>query len=180
MAQDVEFAISLSIAGQTIDAKLAAFGQQISDLSPAFEQIGEDLMGDFAANMAMEGGLYGKTSKSYLGENAGPWKPLAESTVAERTRLGYGGEHPILQRTGALRESLATRGAPGNVFEVAPDRLQVGTSLFFAFFHQGGTKKMPARPIVGVSWQRRSAIVQRLVEFVNSQVKAAALGSTSE
>ena len=177
--QDVEFAISLSIAGQTIDAKLAAFGQQIGDLSPAFEAIGEDLLGDFAANMTMEGGLYGKTARSYLGEAAGPWKPLADSTVRERERLGYGGAHPILQRKGELRESLTIRGGVGNVFEVSPDRLRVGTSLFFAFFHQDGTQKMPARPLVGVSRQRRSAIKQRLVEFVNATVARAGFAASS-
>jgi hypothetical protein len=44
------------------------------------------------------------------GKTTGGWEDLKESTVRERTRLGYGGEHPILYRRGTLKNA-ATKGA---------------------------------------------------------------------
>jgi hypothetical protein len=163
--------------------EFASWTEHISDLSEPLELIGEDLLGDFAQNMVLEGGFFGG-KRSYLGEAGGRWTPLAggdttppTSTVAERERLGYGGAHPILWRTGALGHALAERGAAGNVFEVGPDRLTVGASLFYALFHQEGTSKMPARPIVGLSRTRREGIVKRLGEYVRKTVVAAGLNS---
>lgn len=166
--------VSVSISGLEIIPQLTTFGVAISDLSPAFEQIGHDLQDDFMANFVQQGGLFGMTSRSYLGADAGPWKPLAASTIQERIRLGFGPE-PILWRTGALMESLTDRDADGAIFDVGPDHLTVGSDLFYAGFHQEGTSKMPARPMVGLSWTRGQAIKNRLRAFVYEQVRAAGL-----
>ena len=74
-----------------------------------------------------------------------------------------------------LGESLSTRGAPGNVFELSPQGVMVGTEIPYAAFHQAGTGKMPSRPIVGLTGQRQSAIVDKLNQYVLEQVHAAAL-----
>jgi hypothetical protein len=176
MADNGIMRLSLEITGQKVEQEFASWTEHISDLSEPLELIGEDLLGDFAQNMVVEGGFFGGT-RGYLGDAGGPWKPLAESTVAERTRLGYGGAHPILWRTGDLGHALAERGAAGNVFEVGPDRLTVGASIFYALFHQDGTTRMPARPIVGLSRTRREGIVKRLGEYVRKTVAAAGLNS---
>lgn len=98
-------------------------------------------------------------AKRFSGEGPG-WAPLAESTVAERVRLGIGGDHPILNRSGAkesgrkggqLRRSLTTKGAKGAVFEPEIDGVFMGTRDPIAGFHQEGTTKMPARPIVDLT-----------------------------
>lgn len=140
-----------------ITRRLATWGAQISDLSEPFTQIGEDLLGDFMANIVSEGGLLASGKA---------WAPLAFSTVRERARLGYGGAHPILYREGFLADSLAYKYAPGNVFEVSPTALRVGSEVYYAGYHQSGTLRMPRRQIVGINWARRAGIVARLNEFV--------------
>lgn len=142
-----------------ISRRLATWGAKIVDLSEPFEQIGEDLLGDFMVNMVSEGGMFAK-GKS--------WAPLAGSTVIQRERLGYGGAHPILYRNGFLAESLAYKYAPGNVFEVQRTQLLVGTDLYYGAFHQSGAARMPRRPIVGINWARRAGIVARLNEFIKT------------
>ena len=142
---------------ETMARSFDTWGAQIRDLSEPLTLIGEDLLGDFAVNMVSEGGLFA---------GGGTWAPLAAATVAERRRLGYGGEHPILFRTGALAQSLASRGAPGNVFEVSATTLEVGTEIAYAGYHQRGTRKMPRRPIVGFTWRRRAALVKRMADYV--------------
>jgi phage gpG-like protein len=65
-------------------------------------------------------------------------------------RLGYGGEHPILVRTGEYRKSF-TGGAgwaeesthQGNVW-----RLSFGSDDYRAAWHEYGGYNLPARPVL--------------------------------
>lgn len=145
--------------------QLATWGMSIQSLEPAWQQVGEDLLGDFAQNMVRGGGMFGAGSR---------WPPLAASTIREKARLGYGAMPP-LWRTGAMAASLAEKGAPGNILAAGPASLVVGTSIDYAGFHQQGTSKMPARQIVGISWTRRSGILRRLNEFVQEMARQAGL-----
>lgn len=162
-----------------ITRKLITAGHSITDLSPAWEQVGEDLLGDFRQNFLQEGGVFG-TGKWAR------WAPLRPSTVADRLRRGYGGAHPILQRTGTLYTGVTSRGAPGNVFEVGPNYLVIGTTVPYAVYHNSSaprTSNLPRRPIIGLSNERKgwagheSTVVTRLREYVYKQIRDSGLGS---
>ena len=85
-------------------------------------------------------------------ESEGPgWAALKPSTVADRERQGYGGEHPILNRDGTLRRSLTTKGAKDSVITPMPDGVFFGTKSKIAGYHQDGTRKMVARPLVDLT-----------------------------
>jgi phage gpG-like protein len=158
--------ITFQITGQrAVRQKLATWGRHIESLAPAWEQVGEDLLGDFTANFDSEGGGFGTFAA---------WPQLAASTIADRLRKGFA-PGPMLERTGLLRQSVTERMTPGNLFLVEPNRLTVGTYVPYARFHQSGTSRMPARPIVGISWDRRSAIVKRLGDYVREQARQAGL-----
>lgn len=184
--------ITITITGQEqlqLKARqLATWGMRMQTLAPAFELIGQDLLGDFAQNMVREGGFFGRDSR---------WPPLAPSTIKEKQRLGYGAM-PMLWRTGALAASLAEKGAPGNIFEVGANYVAVGSSIPYAIFHQRGSRRtktvvnslrvevprhrrfstvavLPRRQIVGISWSRRSLILRRLNEYVQEQARQAGL-----
>jgi phage gpG-like protein len=144
-----------------IRRRLASWGASIQTLEPAWQDVGDALTADFMLNMIGEGGVFARKM----------WPQLAPSTVADRLRKGYGGAHPILQRTGALALSLL-RGGPGNVFQTTPNSLVVGTNIAYAGFHQRGTSKMPARPVVGMSFARRGLIVRTLGDYVREQARA--------
>jgi phage gpG-like protein len=149
--------VSFKVEGQKeISRNLATWGAKIETMAPAWERVADDLEGDFALNMAQEGGYFGTFSK---------WAPLKPSTVKDRTRKGYGGAHPILWRTGALANSLF-KGAGSHVRKVGDNSLEVGSDLFYAGFHQSGTRKMVARKVVGISSKRRTEIVKRLNEYI--------------
>jgi hypothetical protein len=96
----------------------------------------------------------------------GTWAPLAPATIYKRLRAAgnpsaairkaqsdprlaaaVAAALPILYVTGGLYTSLAP-GGDGYVEDVLPDRLLVGTSNRVARFHQDGTPKMPARPVL--------------------------------
>lgn len=68
------------------------------------------------------------------------WAPLAESTEAEKARLGYEPDAPLL-RTGEMRDSIEVM--------VEGSEAVVGTNDEKMKWHEYGTEKMPPRPVLG-------------------------------
>lgn len=162
--------ITISVTGLAENRRrLATWGTKIESLAPAWQQVAEDLRGDFASQFASQGGFYGKSSK---------WAPLMPATVKDRERKGYLGTWPILIRTGALISSLINPDDSAHIEQITDTSLVIGTNYFTAPFHQLGTVKMVSRPVVGLSWKRKSAIVKRLNDFVQAQAAAAGVEMT--
>ena len=57
--------------------------------------------------------------------------------------------HPILQLSGALRRALTQPGSASNVNIQKPDGLEYGTDLFYHLYHEEGTSRIDARPVIG-------------------------------
>jgi hypothetical protein len=73
-----------------------------------------------------------------------PWRPLAPSTVAEKRRKGYLSD--TLVRTSEMRTSLT--GRPLGIEHIRAHDVEAGTGVYPAHFHQRGTRRMPARPLL--------------------------------
>jgi HK97 gp10 family phage protein len=74
---------------------------------------------------------------------AGPfpaWAPLADSTEAEKARLGYPTGAPLL-RTGEMRDSIG--------HQTEGDRTVVGSNDQRMVYHEFGTNRIPPRPVLG-------------------------------
>jgi phage gpG-like protein len=110
---------------------LSRFGENVKDLRPAFNQI-SSLFYNIEKKQFTSEGSYG----------SGGWKALSPK-YAEWKARNYPGK-PILQRSGRMMSSLT--GQTGDtVREMGPLWLRLGTSVYYAFFHQRGTKYMPKR-----------------------------------
>lgn len=88
-----------------------------------------------------------------------PWAPRTS-----------GGKHPLLIRTGNMRQTLAWRVA-------GLDTVAVGTSTPYAKYHQSGTKFMPARPFLPVMADGR--LMPAAEDLVNHAVTTSYLQSLS-
>ena len=82
-------------------------------------------------------------AKDLIGQEFPGWPPLAPSTIAEKTRLGYVGQvsatDPLL-RTGSLRDSIT--------FEVEELAVTVGSPEPVAAYQEFGTSRgIPPRPV---------------------------------
>ena len=62
-------------------------------------------------------------------------------------------------------------GRGGVFFEASPDKLTFGTNLFYSRFHQYGTKRHAARPLIHVDADRHSSQLSSWL-----QARAAASG----
>jgi phage gpG-like protein len=74
------------------------------------------------------------------------WAPLAASTKAERVRLGYTEDEPLL-RSGQLRDSIES--------EVAGLAAIVGTKSELGLWQEVGTDRIPPRPFIGPAYVRK-------------------------
>ena len=80
-----------------------------------------------------------------------PWTPWAPST--EKGRIRKGNAHlGLLFDTGTLLRSISSQVIGSH------HTLQVGTNLHYATYLQEGTKKMPARPFLGISKRAQTSI----------------------
>lgn len=84
-----------------------------------------------------------------------PWPPRKHSYP-----------HPILIKTAHLMHSVVSESEPGHVENVGAREMFTGTNVFYAGFHQYGTKKLPPRPFVEVN----DTAVDRMEEVVASFV----------
>jgi phage gpG-like protein len=93
----------------------------------------------FSASQAPE--IVATVTDGKAEEAAGaPWAPLAESTIRRRRNRDKGSIR-ILRDTTTMQRSISHIVTGGAV--------RVGTGVEYGKWHQGGTKRMPARPFVG-------------------------------
>jgi phage gpG-like protein len=141
----------------------------------AFNRIGEDVK-DFREPFNLIADDFAGIEKRSFREQGWPsgWAPLTRR-YAEWKAVHYPGRK-ILERTGALAESMAGQGAFA-VRDVRERQATFGTSLRYAIFHQLGTRRMVARKVVQLSddmkvgWGR---IVHKwAVDLMKREVEAA-------
>ena len=86
-------------------------------------------------------------------ESAGgqPWAQLSLSTVKDRTRRGYPGEHPILNRDGDYRSTFTDGGNSDHVseidYQVGLTSVSEGSGSNMVAWHELGNDNLPARPV---------------------------------
>lgn len=86
-------------------------------------------------------------------KSPGKYEDLSEAYKVYKNRI-LGWIYPVLKFNGVLENSLTTRNGWYSIAEVGDDYLIMGTNAQtrkgapYALYLHGGTKKMPARPVV--------------------------------
>lgn len=112
---------------------LTRIDMNAKDLTPAFEEVGENILKSIRQNFQKEG-------------RPTRWAPLAPRTQKERIKQGYGAEHPILQRTRTLIQSASEKSGIGNWFEAKRDGIIIKCLIRYGAELHFGRANMPARP----------------------------------
>lgn len=89
----------------------------------------------------------------------GAWSPLAPSTVAEKTRLGYAPPDRPLLRTGAMRASIEYRVSVGQHHGDA----MIGSDSPVAVAQELGTRTIPPRSFLGSAASRNARMIAALL-----------------
>lgn len=125
-----------------------------ADYTPGMDAIAADLATDHAGYFA-----------NRTGPNGEGWKPLSPVTVEKK-----GHDQPLVE-TNAMRTSLLQEGHPDHIGGTSHRGLVLGTSDEKASIHQHGTKRIPARPFVGLTETRVDAAVHRLADDLVEMLK---------
>lgn len=157
--------LSISSRGDTqIERQLARFAGNITNPTAALEIAAEFLRANAEEQFDTEG------------SNSGGWKPLAESTVLEKERLGLSPE--ILRATDALMHSLTDRSDSQHTERrLSADSLAFGTRVPYGIYHATGTVNMPQRPPIQLTASDRVALVKAIQRVLISQSAARSLNS---
>lgn len=126
-------------------------GQKLSRIFPVMR----DDVDNLSVPMRQSADLILRTNEQTFQREGPGWQFLAPKTIAQRIKLGYPGEHPILVRSGRLMRSLSQKNAEGNIYEIDKKSMRVGSILrvggwSLAMIHQFGTGRIPARPMIGL------------------------------
>ena len=140
--------IEIRYDDRALQALLNRLQRQVDNLEPAMREIA--------------GHLVSSVEDSFAGQAApdgSDWEPLADRTIRDRLRRGYGAG-PILERSGNLASQILADWDD----EVAV----AGTNLEYAATHHYGDprRNIPARPFLGVSDEARQAIIHTLLDHL--------------
>lgn len=111
------------------------WADQVDDWTEAFEAIADSFYEGQKQQFASEGAT-----------GSGGWKPLSPA-YAERKAREFPGR-PILTATGEMRGSLESRGGMLSHFRLEKRRLELGTLLDRATYHQEGAGNLPQRKVI--------------------------------
>lgn len=123
----------------TAEAKLlVSLEHGLEKVAATIDQAAKDKIGEYQAANGMHDA----------------WPELADSTKAERSRLGFTENDPLL-RTGELRDSISheTKG-----LEAA-----IGSTSDIAVYQEMGTDKIPPRPFLGAAAYEHIEDVKKIV-----------------
>jgi phage gpG-like protein len=143
------------IGGDKVEAVLRRSAVNTRNAAPAFDRIATYLMR-----------ITEKQFESQGRRGGGSWARLTPAWAQRKVALG--GDPRILHFTGALRRSVTTRKARGQILVVQRDSLQFGSELEYAAVHQRGHTAMniPARPYLKLLTIDRRAIGSLISEHV--------------
>ena len=114
-----------------------------------------------------------------LGARGGQrWEPLS-ARYAKWKAQAYPGK-PILVRTERLKRSLSVGGSePDQIKDFQEMSATFGTRVPYARFHQRGTRRMPARPVLQPTQRDVDRMVSRLFRFAERGARDAGFQTRS-
>ena len=140
-----------------LDRSFSRFGENVKDISPALGDISE-------AFKQMESKQF--TSMGAFGGTA--WQPLSPATIA-RKPAGL----PMMVRSGKLRGALT--GGGGFIKRIKNLSMVVGADVFYASYHQRGTRKMPSRLLIKLPESEKMRWMKIIQSFLVKKAREAGL-----
>ena len=133
----IDFKISV-LGDVQFERNLVQFSESISDWTEPLKKAGDIFYRVEKEQFDSQGGY------------SGGWVALSPRYAIWKAKH-YPGQ-PILVRKGDLRGSLIKKGSKGSLYKLTPTRLEKGTNVPYAIYHQstGKRRKLPRRPPVDI------------------------------
>ncbi len=147
--------LTFEVAGVPQVARVLGIAMhRVRNLQPVWNDIADDFVKGEKKVFSQEGSVPGWEQ----------WAPVNEEYAKLKAAQGYGTK--ILRRTGVLERSLTNRADRNFFYQAGPLRMEIGTTVPYARYHQEGTKKMKKREPIRVADTQRRHWVQLIQKFV--------------
>jgi phage gpG-like protein len=142
---------------------LGVAAKSVRNLEPVWNDIYDDFRARESRVFAAQGNVQGYDA----------WTPL--NPTYKEWKQEHGFDTRILIKTGAMMNSLTRKGASGSVFRPGPMRVEMGTSVPYAVYHQsdrprkqkkGGGDRLPRRTMFRVTDTQRRHWVRLIQAFI--------------
>lgn len=161
--------ITLQIEGfDDVYQAFAKLEQRLRDLSKPLQKAGDQFYRFEKDAFDSEG-----TSSA-----AGRWSPLTRHYAQWKKRVAPG--KPILELTGALRDSMTGPNSPDSYRQISPSEIAIGTTLVYSKFHQTGTAKMVARPIIALTDEQKTELNEIIKDGMLTILKEAGFAAEEQ
>jgi len=148
----------MDIAGEVqLDRGIARFADGVTDYRPIWGVIEDDFYAEEKEQFRTEGEAGG-----------GRWQPLSEACAGWKA-VHYPNTR-ILERTGALEQSL-TRASDSNAVKIERRKeLILGTSVPYAIYHQSiePRTRLPRRPVIQVTESFKRGVMRHIHTYLVS------------
>ena len=165
-----------SVEGETqLLRSFDRFTEGVTNLEPAFEEIGIDVREILVEQFAHEGN---------------GWTPLSPAYAIRKRRL-YG-DKPILRATDRMFNSLTNKGAEGNITDIHPMEASYGTSVKshdigkqnagypYPRAHQTGAGRLPQRKIFALTEANKRRITRTMQRYLVAHARRSGLQVQSD
>lgn len=140
MGRTLDINIRLEPSGAIFHRRFTRFASELTDLAPLFEDMADEF-GKWEAEAFASGGA----------SSGGAWAPRKD-----------GGAGGILIRTGKLMGSLT---GP-SIRNISARRMELGTAVPYAKYHQSGTSRMPARPVIRLTGANKASWTRLIHRYI--------------
>jgi phage gpG-like protein len=149
-----------SAGAEPFMSRLHRWEENIGDATPAFEAMAQYQVKTVNARQFKEEGTV----------ETGKWAPLSKDYGRWKARVRPG--RKLLVFDGDLKRSMTVPGK--GIYIVRSNSMTVGTSVPYAIYHQKGTPKMPARPLIGSPRKQDTRQFRKILQrwIVESRVNA--------
>ena len=163
------FNVQISFDGpdfRYLSRRIFDVAERLTDFSEPLQAMQDDFYTEYMpARFDAEGGFQGESGWAALSPAYAAWKQA------------HYGELPILYLTGRLRRAFTSPDAEGAIASVSAFDMVVGVNIpvggwNLAGLHQFGTTRMPARPPLRLSQERRANWAGLLRRWITAQFAA--------
>jgi hypothetical protein len=146
---------------EVIQRRLDGLEARLSDMTPAWPAVLATFREIMREVFATEGASSGAK-----------WPELAESTVKDREREGFGGRHPILARTHTLERALTTEGGASFVVQ-QPNYFAIAVDLDYFKYHQSKAPRriIPRRAAINLTQDNKTRMLHPIRLYVTGRMQ---------
>jgi phage virion morphogenesis protein len=138
--------MKVEVQAEQLLNKLNALAEALDDMTPFFQELGEELLNSTRAR-----------ADANIDPDGKRWAPLSDEYAARKAKIAPASAGKILRLYGYMFGRMNYRPSAKDLI--------LGTPQVYGIYHQEGTSKMPQRRFLGLSTDDENTIEDLILEY---------------